>query len=74
MSATVEDVINDFTDPVNGVDGLAVLKCEQRLLDEADGDVLCLNNNLQSYLPVNNVWITQPVKNKFLKWYKERRK
>jgi len=56
------------------IDGLRVLKLEQYLLDEADGDPLCLNNNVQAYVPDNNVWITQPMKNKFLKWYKERRK
>lgn len=70
----VDMVINDFTDPIEGIDGLAVLKCEQKLLDEAEGDSLCLNNNIQAYIPINNIWITQPTKNKFLKWYKQRRK
>jgi hypothetical protein len=65
---------NEFRDEFEAVDGLAVLKYEQRLLDEAEGDTLCLNNNVQAYIPVNNIWITQPMKNKFLKWYKERRK
>ena len=70
----VEMMFNDFVDEFNVIDGLGILKCEQRLLDEADGDVLCLNNNVQAYIPDNNIWITQPMKNKFLKWYKERRK
>lgn len=71
---TVVVEANDFTDEFEQIDGLAVLKYEQRLLDEADGDVLCLNNNEQAYVPVGNVWLTNATKNKFLKWYKQRRK
>lgn len=73
-SASVEVVFNEFVDEFGTIDGLGVLKAEQKLLDEADGDLLCLNNNEQAYVPVNNIWITQPMKNKFLKWYKERKK
>ncbi len=71
---TVEIIADDFLDDEGKIDGLAVLKEEQRLLDEADGDIYCLNNNEQSYVPVNNLWITEPMKNKFFKWYKTRRK
>lgn len=74
MAGKVEVVQNDFDDGFGGIDGLAVLKLEQALLDEADEDPLCLNNNVQAYVPDNNIWITQPMKNKFLKWYKERKK
>lgn len=72
--ADVEVIFNEFMDEFDAIDGLAVLKAEQRLLDEADGDPLCLNNNEQAYVPVNNIWITEPMKNRFLKWYKERKK
>lgn len=65
---------SEFRDEFGAIDGVAVLKFEQRLLDEATGDLLCLNNNEQSYVPVNTAWITLPMKNKFLKWYKERKK
>lgn len=73
-SAKVEVMHNDFVDDYDVIDGLAVLKSEQFLLDEADGDPQCLNNNEQSYVPINNTWLTEATKNKFLKWYKERKK
>ena len=73
-SATVDVEASDFIDEFGDVDGLKVLKFEQRLLDEADGDPLCLNNNEQSYVPVNNVWITQATRDQFLRWYQNRRK
>lgn len=75
-SAVVDDkgIFNEFLDEFGAIDGLSVLKTEQRLLDEADGDIMCLNNNEQAYVPINNIWITQPMKDKFLKWYKERKK
>ena len=76
-SATVEVIQNDFH--VEGerddyINGLEVLKLEQKLLDEATGDTNCLNNNEQAYVPVNIIWITQAMKDSFLKWYKQRRK
>lgn len=73
-SGKVDVLYNDFYDEFGAIDGLKVLKCEQLELDAADGDLLNLNNNEQSYIPDNNIWITQPMKNKFLKWYKERKK
>lgn len=73
-TASVIVEADDFMDEFEVIDGLKVLKFEQRLLDEADGDILCLNNNEQAYVPVNNVWISQATKNKFLRWYQNRRK
>ena len=76
-NATVEVIQNDFQhkdDDTSPIDGLEVLKLEQRLLDEATGDPNCLNNNEQAYVPVNILWITDEMKTKFLKWYKQRRK
>lgn len=73
-SGRVEVEANDFVDEFDVIDGLRVLKAEQKLLDEADGDLLCLNNNEQAYVPINNTWLTNATKNKFFKWYKERRK
>lgn len=69
-----DSIINDFGNDKVDLDVLLLLKTEQRLLDEAEGDPLCLNNNIQAYLPVNNIWIFEPIKKQFLKWYKERRK
>lgn len=73
-SAHVIVEADDFMDEFEVIDGLKVLKFEQRLLDEADGDPLCLNNNEQAYVPVNNIWISQATKNQFLRWYQNRRK
>jgi hypothetical protein len=74
ITGVVQLEAGDFVDEFGVIDGLAVLKCEQKLLDAAEGDVLCLNNNVQAYVPLNTIWITQANKNKFLKWYKERKK
>lgn len=73
-SASVHVEASDFVDEFGVIDGLKVLKVEQHLLDEADGDVQCLNNNEQSYVPINNVWISQSTKTQFLRWYQNRRK
>ncbi len=51
-SATIEVIETDFVkkNTLAGIDCLSILKCEQRLLDEATGDDLCLNNNEQAYI------------------------
>lgn len=65
--ATVEVISNDYIDENDVINGLQILKDEQRLLDES-GDH-CLNNNEQSYVPLNNIWISEETKQKFLRWY-----
>lgn len=70
----VDSITNDFTDESGYIDGLAVLKLEQRLLDDAVGDANCLNNNVQAYVPVNNTWITEAMKNDFLRWYTNKKR
>jgi hypothetical protein len=62
-----------FKDEFGVTDGLGALKMEQKLLDLAEGDPLCLNNNSIAYVPANNNWITEPMKKQFAKWLKERR-
>lgn len=69
----VEIIANDFVNEFGEVDGLACLKEEQRCLDAATGDYLCLNNNEQAYIPANATWIKEDEKIKFLKWYKNRK-
>ncbi len=71
---TVEVEANDFMDDYGKLDPVKVLKYEQKLLDEATGDLLCLNNNAEAYIPQNNAWISEPQKKAFRKWLKERRK
>jgi hypothetical protein len=73
-SGKVELEVNDFEDSDGNFDALKVLKVEQKLLDEATGDPLCLNNNAEAYVPQNNLWIKEPHKKAFYKWLKERRK
>ncbi len=43
------DFIKEGTDTV--IDAYEILRLEQRLLHEAKGDPLCLNNNEQAYVP-----------------------
>lgn len=72
-SGKVELLCNDFIDEFGSIKGIDLLKEEQRALDAVDGDPLCLNNNEQAYVPINNTWISEADKNKFLKWYANRR-
>lgn len=74
LSASVEIVFNDYLDEFDQIDGLKVLKNEQQLLDESTGDPLCLNNNVQAYVPLNTIWIKEDVKQQFLNWYPRRKK
>lgn len=76
QSAYVDEdsLINDFTDDMGAIDTLAILKKEQNMLDFADGDELCLNNNEQAYVPVNTAWISEETKEQFLKWYAKRKR
>jgi hypothetical protein len=73
-SATVSVEANEFFDEYDQIDGGKLLRLEQQLLDEADGDPLCLNNNEQAYVPINNIWISEETKQKFLNWYARRKK
>jgi hypothetical protein len=74
LSATVEVVENDYLDEFDSIDGLRLLKKEQSLIDAADGDPLCLNNNEQAYIPLNSIWIKEDTKQKFLNWYPRRKR
>lgn len=68
----VEVIANDFTDAYGSIDGLSCLKQEQISLDEAEGNYLCLNNNVQAYIPQNSTWITDIDKQRFLTWFKRK--
>lgn len=72
LSGIVEILGNDYEKPISGIDGFRLLKDEQIALDEADGDVLCLNNNVQAYIPINTAYISEKEKNRFLNWYQKR--
>lgn len=73
MSATIEVVGTDFIkdDTETALDVYKLLKLEQALLNEAKGDVLCLNNNEQAYI---SKWMEEGHRaevNRFLKnWNK----
>lgn len=72
LSGYVEILGNDYEKDGKIVDGFRLLKDEQIALDEADGDPLCLNNNEQSYIPINTAYISEKMKNRFLNWYEKR--
>lgn len=71
---TVEVISNGFVNEFGEIDAVELLKEEQRVLDTADGDADCLNNNCQAYIPISNAWISEKQKHEFLKWYPRRRK
>lgn len=72
-SAKVEVMDTEFIKEgtQNAIDVYKLLKLEQRLLNEAKGDTLCLNNNQQAYI---SRWMEEehrPEVNRFLKnWNK----
>lgn len=57
----------------SGMKPLDLLKAEQIALDNADGDVYCLNNNCQAYVPIGNQLLTEKEKHSFLVWYEKTR-
>jgi hypothetical protein len=69
-----EDIFNDFSTPTRDVDGYKMLIVEQEMIDEAINSSLCLNNNVQAYVPDNSNYITQAQKEKFLRWYEKTHK
>jgi hypothetical protein len=74
LMATVEVVENDFIRNIKGaesINGYGLLVAEQKLLDKAHGDPLCLNNNEIAY---QSGWITKAHQEKFLKFLNEERK
>jgi hypothetical protein len=63
---------NTFTRTIKesiSINGYALLLAEQKLLDKAKNDAMCLNNNEIAYVPN---WITAPHKEKFEKFLKDR--
>lgn len=72
LSGRVEILGNDYEKDSSSIDGFRLLKDEQFALDIADDDVLCLNNNIQAYIPVNTAYISEKDKQRFLKWYEKR--
>lgn len=67
LSATVKVLENEFTKGDAGtVDAYKLLMAEQKLLDDAIGDPLCLNNNSQAYI---SNWMPEHDKSKFLVYY-----
>lgn len=73
IKATVDVISDNYTDGEK-IDTMAILKDEQMALWEAMDDADCLNNNIQAYIPVNNSWISEATKNKFLIWYEKNKK
>jgi hypothetical protein len=72
IKATVEVIDNTFTRTIKesiSINGYALLLAEQKLLDKAKNDPMCLNNNEIAYVPN---WITVPHKEKFEKFLKDR--
>jgi hypothetical protein len=64
----VPSEIFQFTEPV---DGFLMLKKEQELLDASREDAMCLNNNVQAYVPQNSTYINGKDKTKFLRWFEK---
>lgn len=64
IKANVVVLENEFTKEGSGVvNGYKMLISEQKWLDKAKGDALCLNNNSQAYIPS---WVPQRDVDKFL--------
>lgn len=66
MQGRVERVGDEYHD-----DNLKLLQLEQKCLDEEMDNELCLNNNVQAYIPK---WVGLTVESDFLKWYSKRKK
>ena len=74
IQATVEVIDNSFLKTrkeSTSINGYGMLVEEQKLLDRAKNDPLCLNNNLEAY--VSN-WISPAHKEKFEEYLKKRTK
>jgi hypothetical protein len=72
--ATVEVLDNSFMrtiKDVQSINGYSMLVEEQKLLDKAKNDELCLNNNYEAYVPN---WITAAHKEKFEQFLLTRKK
>ena len=66
--ATVEVIDNSFVRSIKGaesINGYALMVAEQKLLDKAKNDELCLNNNEEAYVPA---WISIAHKEKFAQY------
>ena len=71
----IEDVFTDYVREESGtVKGYQMLIDEQGMIDKAIADSLCLNNNVQAYVPENTSYITNADKEKFLRWYEKNHK
>lgn len=72
--ATVEVIDNSFIKTIKeseSINGYAMLVAEQKLLDKAKNDELCLNNNAEAYIPN---WMKVAHKDKFEQYLKDRSK
>ena len=72
IKATVEVISNEYQRTINGsesINGYALLADEQKLLDKHRNDAMCLNNNIQAYIPK---WITKAHETKFLEFYSKK--
>lgn len=73
IAATVKVLENEFIRTIKdaeSINGYAMLVAEQKLLDKAKGDFLCLNNNAEAYIPN---WITAAHKEKFDKFLSDKK-
>lgn len=67
IKATVTVLENEFTKPdTEAIQGYKLLVAEQKWLNSAKNDPLCLNNNVQAYIPG---WISKKDVDKFLLKY-----
>lgn len=65
--AKVEVLENEFTKgSTTAINCLKLLKAEQKYLDEAISDPMCLNNNEQAYI---SQWMPEKEAEKFLEYY-----
>ena len=64
-----KDLYSDFSTPTKELNGFKLLVAEQEMIDEAISHSLCLNNNVQAYVPDNTAYLSKADKERFLAWY-----
>jgi hypothetical protein len=69
-----KDIYTDFGTDSKDFDGYKILVDEQKMIDDAIRSSLCLNNNVQAYVPENTAYINTQQKERFLRWYEKTHK
>ena len=65
----IKEMYTDFSTPTKELNGFKLLVAEQEMIDDAIRSSLCLNNNVQAYVPDNTAYLTKADKERFLNWY-----